>query len=298
MVAEPAGPQRAAVGYKQGVLLVLIAGTCWSIVGIGIRLISDANVWQILFYRSLALVPFLFVVMGVRSGGRPIDMIVASGRGAIYGGLALLCAFASSIYAIQTTSVANAMFLFAAAPLWAAVLGRVLLGEPVRRVTWIAIGFAILGIAIMAHAGLSTGNYVGDAVALLSGIGFAGFAVALRSNTTGDMMPAVFLAGIFATVVAAVVCLVSGYSLLLSTNDTVIALGLGVFQLGLGLTLFTIGSRAVPAAELALLAMMEVVLGPVWVWLFLGETAPVTTLVGGAVLLSALAWNAVSGVRR
>ncbi len=298
MVVEPIDPQRAAVGYKQGVLLVLIAGTCWSSVGIGIRLIGDANVWQILFYRSLALVPFLFAVMAIRSGGRPVATAVSSGRASVYGGLALVCAFAGSIHAIQATSVANAMFLFAAAPLWAAMLGRVLLGEPVRPVTWLAIGIAIIGIAIMAHNGLSTGNYVGDAVALLSGIGFAGFAVALRSNTTSDMMPAVFLGGVFATAVALAVCLVTGYSLALSLNDTLIALGLGVFQLGLGLTLFTIGSRAVPAAELALLAMMEVVLGPVWVWLFLDETVPMATLIGGAILLSALAWNAVSGVRR
>ena len=111
-------------------------------------------------------------------------------------------------------------------------------------------------------------------------------------------MPAVFMGGIFALVTSALVCQGAEFGFALPANDIVIALGLGVFQVGLGLTVFTIGSKVVPAAELALLSMTEVLLGPFWVWLVLGETASAFTLAGGAILMLAIAGNAVSGLRR
>ena len=94
------------------------------------------------------------------------------------------------------------------------------------------------------------------------------------------------------------VCLLSGDSLAVPPRDIALAVALGVFQVGAGLTLYTIGSKAVPAAELALLSMTEVLLGPLWVWLFLGETAGLYTLIGGAILMAAIAGNALSGLRR
>lgn len=111
-------------------------------------------------------------------------------------------------------------------------------------------------------------------------------------------MPAVFLAGVFAIVTTSLVCFGSGYGLSIPANDIAIALAMGVFQVGLGLTVFTIGSKVVPAAELALLSMTEVLLGPLWVWLVLGETASAFTLGGGAILMFAIAGNALSGLRR
>ncbi len=287
-----------ALNYRQGVLLVLLAGTCWSMMGLGIRLMLEATVWQILFYRSLALVPFLFVVIVIRSGGQPFAVIRSAGMSAVSGGLALVAAFAGGIFAIQSTSVANAMLLFAAAPFFAALLGWVLLGEVVRRTTWIAIAVALVGIVVMVRGSVAVGHWLGDAMALLSGFGFAVFTIALRSNRSQDMLPAVFLSGVFAVVIAGVVCLVSEISFAVPTRDVAIALGLGVFQLGAGLTIFTVGSKVVPAAELALLSMTEVLLGPFWVWLFLGETPAVATMIGGAVLLSAIGGNAASGLTR
>lgn len=112
------------------------------------------------------------------------------------------------------------------------------------------------------------------------------------------MLPAVLLSGIFAIVITFAICFGLKLSLVLSPNDGGIAMGMGVFQVGAGLILFTLGSRSLPAAELALLSLAEVLLGPLWVWLFLGETATANTLIGGAVLLAAIAGNALSGKRR
>lgn len=284
--------------YRRGVFLVLSAGVCWSLMGPGIRLIEVASVWQILFYRSLTLAPFLFLVIALRSNGNPFRAIRAAGRSGVVGGCALVMAFSGGIFAVQSTTVANAMFLFAAAPFMAAILGVLVLREPVRRATWIAMAGAVVGIAVMVAGGLALGRWAGNAAALVSALGFALFTIALRWKRTEDMMPAVFLAGIFALVVSGTVCATTGLSLALPARDVAVALGLGVFQVGLGLVLYTAGSKVVPAGELALLSMSEVVLGPLWVWLFMGETVTLSTLVGGAILLGSLAGNAISGLRR
>ncbi|MCP5083873.1 MAG: EamA family transporter [Alphaproteobacteria bacterium] len=290
--------QPSVLSYRNGVLLVLVAGVLWSTVGLGIRSIENAEVWQILLYRSCSLSPFLFIILWLRSGGRPFERIRQSGVPGVIAGLSLVAAYAGGIIALQATSVANAMLLFASAPFFTALLGWLVLREPVRRATFVAIGVAIAGIAIMVSDDESDGAMAGNLAALGSAFGFAVFTVALRWGKTSDMMPSVFLSGLFAIVITGTVCLLKGLPLVLSVNDGSIALVMGVFQVGAGLVLYTLGSKAVPAAELALLSMAEVLLGPIWVWLFIGETAGVYTLIGGAVLLAAIVGNALSGLRR
>jgi len=286
------------ISYLVGVVLVLMSGVFWSSMGLGIRMIEQANVWQILFYRSIALACFLFCIITLRSGFRPLAAIRSAGIAGAIGGVGLVFAFSGGIYAIQTTTVANAMFLFAAAPFLAAVAGWVILREQVRHATWVAMLFAIIGIAIMVINGFAAGKLVGNLSALLSATGFAVFTVALRWGKLEDMLPAVFLAGIFAIITGALVCEFNGYGFALPRNDIVISLSMGVFQVGMGLVIYTIGSRVVPAAELTLLSMTEVLLGPLWVWIFIDETVSFYTLLGGAVLLLAIAGNALSGLRR
>ena len=290
--------ESTSLSYLGGVALVLMAGVFWSTIGLGIRSIETANVWQILFFRSWALSIFLFVLITFRSGYKPILTIRRVGIAGAIGGIGLVFAFTGGIFAIQTTTVANAMFLFASAPFLAAVLGWVILRESVRKATWVAMIFAFVGIVIMVLNGIVAGHLVGNLAAILSALGFAVFTIALRWGKLGDMLPAVFLAGVFSIIVSAVVCYAMDYGFSIPANDIMIALALGVFQVGLGLAVFTIGSRVVPAAELALLSMTEILLGPLWVWLFMGETASFYTLAGGFILMLAIAGNALSGVRR
>jgi len=279
-------------------VLVLAAGICWSTIGLGIRHIEIANVWQILFFRSLALTPLLVLVMTLRARGNPLSVIYNAGLAGIFGGISLVFAFSGGILAIQTTTVANAMFLFAAAPFFAAVLGWVALGEHVRKATWVSMGCALLGIFLMVWEGFSLGRIIGNVSALISALGFAAFTISLRWGKLEDMMPAVFLAGIFAIVAAGTICQIKGYGFSIPAHDIGLATAMGIFQVGAGLILYTLGSKVVPSAELALLAMTEVVFGPFWVWLFLGETIGGYTLVGGGVLLLAITGNALSGLRR
>ena len=290
----PAKPKRHISGYY----LVFMAGVLWSTVGLGIRLIEDALVWQILFYRSISLTALLYCVIRIRTGLDPFLLIRRAGVPGVIGGLSLVAAYAGGIYAVQTTSVAQAMVLFASAPFMAAMLGLLVLGESVRHATWIAIAFAFLGIGIMVWGNSEGTDILGSFAALGSAFGFAVFTIALRWGKKGEMMPSVFLSGIFAIITMAAICLLLDLPLIISLRDSGIALGMGVFQVGAGLILYTIGSKTVPAAELTLLSLAEVVLGPFWVWLVLGETTTTNTLIGGTILLAAIVANALSGARR
>lgn len=139
----------SADAHKHGVLFVFAAGVLWSTVGIGIRMIDDAVVWQILLYRSISMSLFLYILIRMRSGESPFVQIRRIGSPVVVAGLSLVAAYSGGIYSIQNTSVANAMLLFATAPFMAAVLGWIVLRERVRFATWIAIVVAIGGIAIM-----------------------------------------------------------------------------------------------------------------------------------------------------
>ncbi len=284
--------------YKRGLLLVLIAGVLWSTVGLGIRIIQDAGVWQILLYRSVSLSVFLATVIYLRSGLSPIAIVVRSNFNTHIAAISLVGAYSGGIFSIQNTSVAIAMLLFATAPFFAAILGWLILGEKVRTFTWFAILISFVGIGIMVYDKSDGIVLLGSLAALGSALGFAIFTVALRYGRAGDMLPSVFLSGIYAICIMSSICAVANLEFLLSVNDSSIAIGMGIFQVGAGLVLYTIGSKAVPAVELTLLSLAEVILGPIWVFVFLNETASVNTLVGGIILLLAIAGNALAGARR
>lgn len=282
----------------RGMTLVFLAGILWSTVGLGIRLIEDAQVWQILLYRSVSLSLLLYVVIALRTRRNPFALVRQAGTAGAVGALALVAAYAGGIYAIQTTSVANAMLLFASAPFMAAILGLLILRERVRPATWLAMAVAGLGITIMVWDKSGQSAVLGNLAALGSALGFAIFTIALRWGRSGEMLPSVFLSGLFAFVIMGAICLVNGLPLELSPRDGGIAFSMGMFQVGAGLVLYTLGSKTVPAAELTLLSLAEVFLAPFWVWLFLNEVPSTYTMMGGSILLLAIAGNALSGSRR
>lgn len=283
--------------YIHSLIFVFFAGVLWSTVGLGIRLIEGAGVWQILFYRSISLTLLLYTVIHLRGGSTKLVSKELFITPKIIGGLSLVAAYAGGIFAIQTTSVANAMLLFATAPFIAAILASLFLGEKVRIMTWCAVIVAMGGIAYMFADQSTQFSLIGSLAALGSAMGFAIFSVALRWGKDDEMLPAVFLSGCFAIIITFLICLFLKQSLSLSFRDIAISFSMGIFQVGGGLVLYTIGSKALSAADLTLLSLAEVVLGPVWVWLFLGELASNNTLIGGSILLLAIITNAVSGKR-
>jgi drug/metabolite transporter (DMT)-like permease len=279
--------------------LVVLAGALMSMGGIGVRLIESAGAWQILFYRSLALIATLLVVLATRNRGDLPGAFRGAGAPAVVAGFCLSVAFSGFIFSLGYTTVANTLFLLAASPFLAAVIGLLVLGEAVRRATWLAMAVALAGIGTMVWEGFARGNPLGDLTALLSALGFAGFTVALRWGKTRDMQPAVSWAALFTIVVAGLTIALGGNGdFMISARDLGLCAIMGAVQIGAGLTVYTAGSRHMPAAELALLALTEVVLGPVWVWLGIGETPSLATLLGGAIVLGAIVGNALGGLRR
>jgi drug/metabolite transporter, DME family len=283
--------------YGTGVALVALAAVMWSTMGLLVRAIGPADAWTIVFWRSAGMVPVLLAVVAWRQGAvlRPFASVGLPG---VIGGLGLVAAFGGAITAFQITTVANAVFLFSASPFFAAVLGWLVLREPVRGATWGAIALAVAGMFLMVREGLGTGATAGNVAALVSALGFATFTVALRRGRLGDMLPATVLGGIFSMIAGAAVILGTGGTLAAPLPVIGISAFMGAGTLAAGLILYTLGSRVIPAAELTLLSMIEVLLAPLWVWLAFGETASAATFAGGAVVLAAVVLNALSGARR
>jgi drug/metabolite transporter (DMT)-like permease len=284
---------RQDLAWRRGVLMVMAAGTIWSLAGPLVRSIEAAGAWQILFVRSAAVVATVLAILLWRYGGDVVAEIRRAGWLAVLAGLLLGMAFCGFIFSVLDTTVANAVFVLSASPLLAALLGWLLLGETVRRATWVAMLVAMVGVGVMVGGGIGAGAWFGNVMALFAMAGFAGFAVAVRSGRSGDMLPAVMWAGVLSALVAAVMA----PDLSISARDVTLSSAMGA-AVTAGMLLFTVGSRWVPSAELALLSLTEVVLGPIWVWLAFAEVPSVETLLGGALVLAAMAGRALSGIRR
>jgi drug/metabolite transporter (DMT)-like permease len=282
--------------YGRGVVAIGIAGVLWSTMGLGVRMIEDASALQILLYRSLGILPVLFLFIAIRSRRRQLSVLRDTGVPAILGGIGLVVAFGGSIISLKTTTVANAVFILSVAPFFAAILARIFLGERVRAITWVTMFVGGIGVAIMVLEGVALGRLVGNVAAFVCALGFAGYTLALRWEEGADPLPVVFLGGVYTTIAAGIAVMVAGQSLLTSPHDAAVAFGLGAVMLSGGLILYSIGSQWVPAGEAALLSLMEVVLSPIWVWLLFGEEVGLMTILGGGILLSALLVNALTGL--
>ena len=283
--------------YSTGVALVLMAALLWSVQPLIIRGIDSAGAWTILFWRSMGMLPAVFLYLAWRTGGAPLRAIRRLGAAGVLGGLGLVAAMGGAILAFQTTTIANAVFLFAASPFLAALMGRVLLGEPVPARTWTAIALALVGIFIMVRDGLAAGALLGNVAGLISALGFAAFTVSLRWRKIEDSLPASVLGAMFSLVAGGVVALSLGQPLAVDGIDIAASILMGMGTLAGGMILYTQGSKVVPSGELALLSNLEVLLAPLWVWLVLDEATTPGTALGGAVLLAAILYNALARPR-
>lgn len=284
--------------YGRGVALVLGAGILWSTIGLVVRQIDEAGAASVMFWRSAGLLPVLWAFLHWRSGGRVLQGMYAMGLPGLVGAIALVCAYAGAIYALQATTVANAVFLYSAAPFFAALLGWVALGEKVPLTTWAAMAFAGLGIFVMIGGGVQGGRMDGNIAALISAAGFAVFSVSLRWGHVKDSLPTVLLGGILSMIAAFGLAAMLGQTVAANPHDIAISMALGAVVLTGGMMLYTYGSKALPTAELTLMSSIENILAPLWVWLLLGETATPATLIGGAMVLAAVIGNAAAGARR
>jgi drug/metabolite transporter (DMT)-like permease len=266
-------------------VFVGLAAVAWSTAGILQRELSVGVATQ-LAGRAFFAVLGLLAYIAVSERGALVRAFRAVGRGGL--AIAALMAVASGafIIALNHSSVANILFMQALAPVLAAVLGRAV-GETVVRRTWIAMAVALAGVGVMI-GGPTRPNALGLGLSLLMTTSFAATLVITRHKRDVSMAPATCLSQVIVLLLAAPL----SHPGAANGRDGALMVALGIGQIGLGLVFLTIGGRLIPAAEVALITLLEVVLGPLWVWIFRSEQPGVATLVGGAIVLGAVALQA------
>lgn len=285
------GDRRA---YAIGVGLILLGGVALSSGGILIRYVENADAWTILFYRSLGFIALLLTVIAFRHRGKTPQAFRAIGLNGLIMAIALGGGFTCYVFSMLLTTVASVSFIISAGPLFAALLGWFILRERVSPVTWMVIIGAAVGMGLMFAEGMAGGRMLGTIIALGLPTTFAVMVVLIRRAGDVDMLPATCLAG----VVGLIAGLIISDTLVLTTHDLVVILILGIGQLGMGFMLITLGTRYVPAAEAALLALSESVLAPIWAWLFLTEVPAPLAMAGGLLVLTCVAIQAMAGILR
>ena len=280
--------------YRLALFLVIASAVGNSGSGLIVRSMDSADGWQIIFYRSCFLTVALGIVFVVQSGWRVRAALRELRPWALLGSLCIASVNTCFILALTYTTVANTMFLMSAAPLFAALLGWLVLGERVERGVWLAMGVALVGMGVMVWDGLGAGTMLGNALALTTAFSFGAFVVILRKGRAANMLPIVILGTVLAAVNAAVL---SGWAFSISHHDVALLFFWGALLAGTVHAIFTWASRHVPGAELTLLVLIEFILAPMWVWLFIDERPSVATLIGGALVIAAVASRALGSFR-
>ena len=279
--------------YRRGILQLVASGFFLSTSGIALRIIEQADGWQILFYRSLALSVTILLILVFQKGSRFFDEFRGLGWNDCLLAVFLGTGFVAYVFALLYNTVANALFIFSCAPFVAGFLGWILLGERVATRTWFAIGVTMAGLAVMVGSELAVSHYLGTLLALWIPIAYAASIIAVRSSKRDNMLVALCLAGLVAGGLSAI--FVTDYAL--TSRDLIISLYLGVFQVGVGFTLVVLGARYVPAALVGLLALVEPVLAPIWVWMGVGEVPSLATVVGGTIIFLAITTDGILNIK-
>jgi drug/metabolite transporter (DMT)-like permease len=283
----------AARSRRVGFSLVAAAAVCWSTGGLITRLVAT-DAWTTIFWRSVFCAAFLAVAVAIANRGRLARVVSDTGWPGVLMAACFATASTAFIMALARTSVANTLIIQSLSPFIAGLLGWVCLGERVRRRTWVAMGVALSGTVVMLWGSPGAGSRVGDLMALVTATAFAGATVVVRWHRSVPMPAAAALAAALCGIVAVGRATPASAAAL----DLALLAVFGVGQLGTGLLLFTAGARLIPVAEASLIGVLECVLGPIWVWLAIGERPGAFSLIGGMVILSALVGHTLADLAR
>jgi drug/metabolite transporter (DMT)-like permease len=266
---------------QRGRLFVALAAVAWSSAGLFQRELSVSTATQVAGRAVFAAIGLL-VYVALSERGSVVHAIRAIGRGGVAIVVLLALSSGSFLVALNHASVANVLFFQALAPILAAAMGT-FLGEPVSRRTWLAMAIAVAGVAVMV-GGPGRPSLLGQGLSLVVSVSFAATLVITRHRRDVSMAPATCLSQLLVLAVAAPFAAPGAAGAL----DVTLLAALGITQIGLGFVFLTIGGRLIPAGEVALITLLEIVLGPLWVWVFLSEQPSAATLVGGVIVLGAV----------
>ncbi len=285
--------------HRRAIALMIAAAMLWSIAGVVTRHLELAGRWEVTFWRSLFAAVFVLGALLITRGRSAWAAVRATGGYGILSGAMWAIMFVAFMLALMTTTTANTLIVNSITPLITALLARAVLREPIAPRTWAAIALAIAGMLWMFGSGYTAGeprHLAGMLIALAVPLAAAVNLVTLKhAGRTVDLIPAVLLGAVF----SAAITLPFALPFSANAHDLVLLAVLGCLQLGLPCMLMVRASPQLSAPEIALLALLEVVLGPLWAWLGAGEAPAVATLAGGALVIAALLLNelAALGVR-
>ncbi len=280
------------LSHRHAALLLAFCALCWSIAGVFTRYLERAESFEVTFWRSFFCAVAMLAILAWQRRGNPLVAVLAMGWPGLFSGLMWAIMFTCFMIAITRTSVANTLLVLSVAPLLAALLGRVVLGTRVGTMTWMAIVLAGFGIWWMVRDGLAAGGAGGMLIAAAVPVASAINIVTLkRLQANVDLAPAVLIGA----VLSCLATLPLSWPFAATANDVAILALLGFVQLAIPCFLMIRAVRSLAPHEVALIALLEVVFGPIWAWLGADEILTIATIQGAIVVLAALVGNALFG---
>ena len=267
-----------------GPLLVFLGAVSLSFGGLIVKSFEGANLWQILFWRSIFFSITILLFLLITYKKKLFNSFYLSGLPGFIAGVILSLGFCGYVVAMYSTTVANTNFIISLQILFLAIFGYFFLKEKISLITLFSIILALAGVLIMVGNSLTPGELTGNLAAFSMPITFAVLIVIVRKYPSIDMVPAQFVAGIC--------CCFIGYFLsnkiMISYHDIFLGFLAGFFQIGFGFIFITIGARTTPSAMVGIIMLSESVLGPMWAFLFVSERPSIFSLIGGAIILFAV----------
>ena len=267
-----------------GPFLVFLGACTLSFGGLIVKSFEGANLWQILFWRSVffSIVVLFFLLLNYKKNF--FNSIYKIGLPGFFGGIVLSCGYAGYVFAMYNTTVANANFIIQTQTIFLAIFGYIFLKEKISILTITSIVLAFSGIFLMLGGSLNSGQMIGNIAAFIMPISFAVLILTVRKYPNVDMIPLQLIAGIGAIIL--------GYlfssQIIVSSYDIFLGFIAGFFQVGLGFIFITVGAKTTPSALVGIIMLTEAILGPLWAWIFINETPPLVVLVGGSIVLFAV----------
>ena len=267
-----------------GPFLVFFGAVSLSFGGLLVKSFEGSTLWQILFWRSFFFTIVIVIFLFINYKKTVFDALYKSGLPGLFGGIILAVGFASYVFAMYETTVANANFIIQTQTLFLAIFGYFFLKEKISKLTLFCICLAISGILLMLGTSISPGQMTGNLVAFIMPISFAILILIVRKFPEVDMIPLQLVAGIFAMIIG----LLFSPTIIISSKDIFLGFLAGFFQVGFGFIFITIGAKKTLSAMVGILMMTEAVFGPLWAWIFLNESPQFIALVGGSIIIIAV----------
>ena len=267
-----------------GPFLVFLGAVSLSFGGLIVKSFEGSTLWQILFWRSVFFIIVVTIFLLLNYKKTFFSALYKSGIPGLIGGIILSIGFSSYVFAMYETTVANTNFIIQTQTLFLAIFGYIFLKETISKLTFFCIILAISGIFLMLGNSISPGEMTGNLVAFIMPISFAILILIVRKFPKVDMIPLQLVAGIFAMIIG----LLMSPTIIVSSKDIFLGFLAGFFQVGFGFIFITIGAKSTPAAFVGIIMLTEAVLGPLWAWMFVNENPPISVLIGGSIIITAV----------